>query len=121
MDTSKRNSRALLPSFFLYWKGELFANPWLKLDFTFPIYANYNHDQIFNEYAKRWDFSIVPEFELTILPAQFNKKAKADSEKEGSSAKLFARVRYYDMPNVRGNNFMQLQTGVSFSISDLMK
>lgn len=116
-DTTGKALKSIHPSFFVYWHGELFANPWLKLDCTLPIYAQYNHDQVFTEYGRKWDMIIAPQLELTILPAQFKTTSKTNDQPDG--AKLFARVRYFDMPNAKGNNFVQFQTGVSFSISDL--
>jgi len=116
-DTTGQSLRSLNPSFYLYWRGELFANPWLKLDCMLPIFAQYNHDQVFTEYGKKWDFIIAPQIEISILPAKFKVKSETNNEPDG--AKLFARVRYFDMPSAKGNNFVQFQTGVSFSISDL--
>ncbi|NVK64776.1 MAG: hypothetical protein HWE22_09325 [Flavobacteriales bacterium] len=116
-DKTNTSGRSITPSFSVYWRGQLFSNPWISLDLVFPIYANYNHDNIFEKYTSKWDLMIAPELEVSIEPAKF----KVKDEDAKNYTRIFARVRYYDMPNHRGNNFLQFHLGFSVPVIDLFK
>ncbi|MDB0037747.1 hypothetical protein N9F08_00115 [bacterium] len=114
-DTTSKFIRAVTPSFFGAYNMTLYATPWIQLDVKLPFYMTYLHDNVFQDYTKKWDFFIVPELEIRIRPARVKNPNKA------SNISVFARAKYFDMINSKGNNFLQLQTGVSISLKDLFK
>lgn len=116
-DTTDASGRSLTPSFSFYWRGKLFSNPWISLDLMLPIYANYNHDNIFEKYTNKWDLLIAPELEVNIEPAKF----KVKEEDAKNYTRIFFRLRYFDMPSHRGNNFLQFHMGFSVPVIDLFK
>ena len=112
-DTALNFTRAITPSFFASIKGTLRATPWIEIDLKFPFYMTYLHDNVFQDYTKKWDNYIVPELEIRIRPGD-----SKNSEKD-SNVSIFARAKYFDMINSKGQNFLQLQTGISISLQDL--
>jgi hypothetical protein len=115
-DTSKVSKSILTPNFYLSLNGTMFSFPAIKAYFKFPMHLNYMHDQPFASADQNLYFVIIPEVELIIDPSP---KKPNDTEKTGMT--IFARARYFDLPNFKGNNFLQLQLGTSIPISDFMK
>jgi len=115
-DTTKQAKSILTPNFYLALNGTMFSFPAIKAYFKFPMHLNYMNDQPFASADQNLYFVIIPEIELIIDPSP--KKANT-TEKTGMT--IFARARYFDLPNFKGNNFLQLQLGTSIPISDFMK
>lgn len=115
-DTAKQSKSVLTPNFYLSLNGTVFSFPAIKAYFKFPMHLNYMNDQPFANADQNLYFVIIPEIELIIDPSP--KKANT-TEKTGMT--IFARARYFDLPNFKGNNFLQLQVGTSIPISDFMK
>ena len=114
-DSTGSFKRVWTPSFYLQLGGVLFSTPVIRGVFNFPIYCTYLHDQPFINYAKNWNFILQPEIEIIIDPI---KKTSSDGS---DGASIFGRIKYYDMPNAKGNNFVQIQIGANIPVSSLFK
>ena len=114
-DTTGAFNNIISPAVTAYITGFIEPNPWIDFRFHLPFYVYYNYDQVFSNYKNKFDFVIAPEIEMRIKPAGFSK-----SNKSVSGTSFFARVRYFDMTSYRGGNFLQIQTGVSFSLSKFL-
>ncbi len=107
--------RVFTPNFYAALGGRVFASPRINADFRFPFYIGYLHDQPFQTYHNKWSSHIAPEIEITLQL----RKPEVNDEKQRSF--VFARVRYFDMPFSRGNNYWQIQTGVEIPFSSLFE
>src|SRR6218665_888594 len=112
-DTLATFKRLYTPAFYIIAGGTMFSLPRIKCDFKMPMYFAYLGDQPFTNYSQNCDFFIVPEIELIIDPTSSNENSDKKTEFDSNGAKVFARLRYYDMPNYRGGNFLQLQIGAT--------
>ncbi|MGV3632192.1 MAG: hypothetical protein ACO1O6_13370 [Bacteroidota bacterium] len=100
-------ARVFNPLFYIQPGGILHASPSFKCAFNLPFLFNYIHDQPFYGIKDKWVFVIQPEVELIYTPLKPN------------SPRYFARVRYYDMPNQRSENFFQIQVGANIGLSNV--
>lgn len=107
--------RVFTPVWYTTLGGTLHVSPRISANFQLPLSFAYTFDQPFKNYDKDFDFYIAPEIELT-----FDLKKPKPGEDRKSSF-VFTRIRYFDMPNYRGNNYWQLQMGVDFPITGMFK
>ncbi|NOQ75613.1 MAG: hypothetical protein GQ574_26635 [Crocinitomix sp.] len=110
---SGRFQRVFTPSFYGTIGGTIFATPRISARFKFPVNVAYNNDQPFIDYERNWNLYLSPEVEIAI------RLKKPDSKDETKRSFVFARIKYFDMPYYRGNNYWQIQTGVEIPISNL--
>ncbi len=110
-------ARVFTPNFYAALGGRVFASPRINADFKFPLFVSYLHDQPFDDYENMWSSHIAPEIEVTL---QLRKPDNTKKEERQRSF-AFARIRYFDMPFSRGNNYWQIQTGVEIPFSSLFE
>lgn len=108
-------SNVFTPSFYLSLGGTLHAGRRIRADFKLPLYASYLMDQPFTGHERKFDYTIIPEVEFIVQINKDNSNSLADKPF------VFARIRYFDMPWTKGNNFWQIQTGVQVPITNLIK
>jgi hypothetical protein len=111
-DTANMSKRVLTPSFYFTLGGTMFNLPKIKGTYKFPVLFNYLNDQPFTGTERNLYMCIIPEIEIVVDPIQ----------KDGEGNKgvtLFGRIRYFDLPNYKGNNFWQLQLGASIPLKDV--
>lgn len=113
-DTNSTFKRVITPIFFTTLGGTLHVSPRINANFELPISFAYSYDQPFINYRNRFEWFIAPEVEVT-----FDLRKKKDADQKTSF--LFARIRYYDMPNFARNNYYQIQLGVNFPITGMFK
>ncbi len=113
-DTSDVSKRVLTPGFYLTLGGTMFNLPKIRGTYKFPVLFNYLHDQPFSGQLQNFYMAIVPEIEIVVDPVQ-----KGAEGNEGMT--LFGRIRYFDLPNYKGNNFWQLQLGATIPLTEVLK
>lgn len=113
-DTNGTSQRVFTPMFSAGLSGNLYSSRMIELSLGFPVYGIFRHDQPFGNISSKWELMIVPEIEIRITYPK-------DKNGEESRMSLFGRLRYFDMPFVRGDNFWQIQTGVQIPLTNVFK
>jgi hypothetical protein len=111
-DTTNMSKRVLTPSFYFTLGGTMFSLPKIKGTYKFPVLFNYLNDQPFSGAERNLYMCIIPEIEIVVDPIQKDGEGNA-------GVTLFGRIRYFDLPNYKGNNFWQLQLGASIPLTSV--
>ncbi|MDH4471089.1 MAG: hypothetical protein QE487_00695 [Fluviicola sp.] len=108
------------PSFYATAGGTMFSFPRIRCNFKFPFMLSYLQDQPFREYKRNVDFLIIPEIELIVDPLRKKNGSRSKTNNTESGVSIFGRLRYFDMPDYRGNNFWQIQFGVQIPLTEAL-
>ena len=118
--TEDSSGRIFTPAFYTTIGGTMFSFPRIRCNFKIPFMLTYLQDQPFRDYKRNEDFLIIPEIELIIDPLRKKNTVGSKTNDLESGVSIFGRLRYFDMPDYRGNNFWQIQFGVQIPLTEAL-